>query len=253
MTAVPDLSRLNDAERHILSLLAEGHTAKSIAAETGRTEGAVNERLREARRKTGVGSSRELARLLRAQENRGEKIGLVPDQGAESAPSHVPLRARWQGVLIMIVIGGVAAAALVLFSPGQQAPVADDPLFAVAADGADFTPSALRAKMRAETRDEAWATSTEATLRQHYDAVSGVDATALQVTCGATLCEVLGRSAAGSPAVQLKRALAAMRARPFLSSVERGGLHNDAVGSHSDDDSGAYQFSFFAYWRRTKS
>jgi DNA-binding CsgD family transcriptional regulator len=65
---VIDLSRLNDAERRVLRLLAEGHTAKSVATELGTTLAAVNERLREARRKTGVGSSRELARLLKAQE-----------------------------------------------------------------------------------------------------------------------------------------------------------------------------------------
>ena len=56
-----DLSRLNEAERRVLGLLAEGHTAKSIANTIGSTPAAVNERLREARRKTGVGSSRELA------------------------------------------------------------------------------------------------------------------------------------------------------------------------------------------------
>ena len=55
-----DLSRLNEAERRLLRLLAEGHTAKSIATELGTSPAAVNERLREARRKTGVGSSREL-------------------------------------------------------------------------------------------------------------------------------------------------------------------------------------------------
>ncbi|HET6407092.1 MAG TPA: sigma factor-like helix-turn-helix DNA-binding protein [Chthoniobacteraceae bacterium] len=55
----PDLARLNEAEREALRLLAEGHTAKSIAGLTGRSVAAVNERLREARRKTGIGSSRE--------------------------------------------------------------------------------------------------------------------------------------------------------------------------------------------------
>ncbi|CAN5360382.1 hypothetical protein BH10PSE14_BH10PSE14_28880 [soil metagenome] len=73
----PDLRCLNAAEREALALLAVGHTAKSIATLTGRSEGAINERLREARRKTGVSSSRELARLLRQQENRDEEIGVA--------------------------------------------------------------------------------------------------------------------------------------------------------------------------------
>ena len=53
-----NLGALTPAECEALALLAEGHTAKSIAALTGRSVAAVNERLREARRKTGIGSSR---------------------------------------------------------------------------------------------------------------------------------------------------------------------------------------------------
>jgi len=59
---------LNVRELEVLRLLAEGHTIKSIAAQLGRTEASINERLRDARRKTGVGSSRELARQLGAQK-----------------------------------------------------------------------------------------------------------------------------------------------------------------------------------------
>lgn len=62
------LAALNDNELEILRLLASGHTVKSIASGLGRSETAVNERLRDARRKTGVGSSRELARLLDTQK-----------------------------------------------------------------------------------------------------------------------------------------------------------------------------------------
>ena len=82
-----DFSRLNAAERTVLDLLAQGHTAKSIATITDRSVGSVNERLREARRKTGVGSSRELARLLAAQENRDELIGMAEadDRAPDSA------------------------------------------------------------------------------------------------------------------------------------------------------------------------
>ena len=93
-TDAQGLDRLNDAERRVLRLLAEGHTAKSIAVALGTTVAAVNERLREGRRKTGVGSSRELARLLRAQESRDEQIGMagkpglmVPAKGTSRAPA----------------------------------------------------------------------------------------------------------------------------------------------------------------------
>src|SRR3546814_18327195 len=60
----------------ILRLWVAGHTVKTIAARLGRSETSINERLRSARRKTGVGSSRELARLLDRQKTCDEKIDL---------------------------------------------------------------------------------------------------------------------------------------------------------------------------------
>jgi hypothetical protein len=60
--------------------------------------GTVNERLRGARRKTGVGSSRELARMFAAQENRDELIGVATVGGAD--PDSIPSAAAsrpWNG------------------------------------------------------------------------------------------------------------------------------------------------------------
>jgi DNA-binding CsgD family transcriptional regulator len=109
-----DVSRLSTAERHVLLMLAQGHTAKSIAGELGTTEGIVNERLREARRKTGVGSSRELARLMSTepQEIRDKKIGMA------AATTDVDTRDRpgrrgWPpllGVVTMIIVASVVGA-----------------------------------------------------------------------------------------------------------------------------------------------
>ena len=74
---MPGLSAsLTERELEILRLLAAGHTVKTIAARLDRSETAINERLRSARRKTGVGSSRELARLLDAPENCDKNIDL---------------------------------------------------------------------------------------------------------------------------------------------------------------------------------
>ena len=76
-----DLSQLSETERALLVLLAAGHTVKSGATLTGSTENAVNEPLPEARRKTGVGSSRELARLVAhsrpIQKSRDDFSGMV--------------------------------------------------------------------------------------------------------------------------------------------------------------------------------
>src|SRR5436190_24007912 len=107
-----ELSRLNEAERRVLHLLAEGHTAKSIAAELGTTTAAVNERLREARRKTGAGSSRELARRFKAQENRHEQIGVGRVRAFDAAVAQEEAE-PWRpqtGVFAMIGILLVAAA-----------------------------------------------------------------------------------------------------------------------------------------------
>src|SRR5437773_4682990 len=120
-----ELSRLNEAERRVLRLLAEGHTAKSIAAELGTTTAAVNERLREARRKAGAGSSRELARQLRAQETRHEQMGVGRARSSEAALAQAgaePWRPR-TGVFAMIgllVVAAAGAAALITQAP--QAP-----------------------------------------------------------------------------------------------------------------------------------
>lgn len=106
-------------------LLAEGHTAKSAAALLDTSEAAVNERLREARRKTGVGSSRELARLV-AQETRDEKIG-VAGRGAHAAVERrvLNLWARWPvllGVSALVILASVVGAVTALAVSGQAAP-----------------------------------------------------------------------------------------------------------------------------------
>jgi len=72
---------LTDREMEVLRLLVAGHTVKTIAARLGRSETSINERLRAARRKTGVGSSRELARLMDLQKTCDENIDL-PGQRA---------------------------------------------------------------------------------------------------------------------------------------------------------------------------
>jgi DNA-binding CsgD family transcriptional regulator len=122
---MPDLSRLSDAERRALLLLAQGHTAKSAADLLGASEAAVNERLREARRKTGVGSSRELARLV-AQESRDEKIGVAGHGGGAAIEARVfNLRARWPvllGVSALVILASVVGAFTALAVSGQAAP-----------------------------------------------------------------------------------------------------------------------------------
>jgi DNA-binding CsgD family transcriptional regulator len=55
---------LTEKEKQTLRLLVRGHAAKSVAGSLGLSVHTINERLRDARRKMAVSSSREAARLL---------------------------------------------------------------------------------------------------------------------------------------------------------------------------------------------
>lgn len=112
--ALPAL--LNERELEILRLLSAGHTVKSIAATLGRSEASINERLREARRKTGVGSSRELARQLATQKIWDEKIDLPAPDSPIHAPGQPPLQGHpWsKGRIVMLVALPAAAVGLLL-------------------------------------------------------------------------------------------------------------------------------------------
>ena len=60
---------LTEKEKATLRLMVRGHDAKSMAAELSLSVHTINERLRAARRKLGVTSSREAARLLFEHED----------------------------------------------------------------------------------------------------------------------------------------------------------------------------------------
>ena len=61
---------LTDKEKETLRLLVNGYDAKSMARHLGLSVHTINERLRDARRKMATSSSREAARLVRAEEYR---------------------------------------------------------------------------------------------------------------------------------------------------------------------------------------
>ena len=229
MSRVPTgLSRLNETEERVLRLLAEGHTAKSIATELGVTPAAVNERLREARRKTGVGSSRELARLLKAQESRDEQLGVASALPLESHQRSVGgrlIRSDWKGPIAMTLalITALGAAALAFQQPNADADhssgsTASDPLFAsifaerdptlfanqpktegeidnvLAGEGFRAVLRQLHAKVHSESRDASWAPETENAIRRVFTSIPhvGEEGAELRVLCGSTLCEIAG-------------------------------------------------------------
>jgi DNA-binding CsgD family transcriptional regulator len=114
---------LTDREMEVLRLLVAGHTVKTIAARLGRSETSINERLRSARRKTGVGSSRELARLLETQKTCDENIDLSRPRSAVQKLAHtatIGVRGS-KGMIAMLIAISLAAAGLMV----AAAPSAD--------------------------------------------------------------------------------------------------------------------------------
>jgi DNA-binding CsgD family transcriptional regulator len=234
-----ELGRLNQAERRVLRLLAEGHTVKTIATALDSTPGAVNERLREARRKTGVGSSRELARMLKAQENRHEQVGVGSAASARAQPWQLDAE-PWRphtGVLVMIALFLAAAAgAAALMSEAQPAPGEVDPLIGTPLkSGPD--PAMLHAKVRAEPRDASWVSKIEGAVRERLLQIPliGKDGNALRVTCATNLCELAGTirwpyppSKEYDPKLPESRAQSALQDKALHDDLAKLGLKQEA-------------------------
>ena len=85
------LTALTEKEREAQRLLLRGHDAKSCARELGLSVHTINERLRDARRKLGVTSSREAARMVSAAEPDGPTLAATPklsgDRSLGAAPA----------------------------------------------------------------------------------------------------------------------------------------------------------------------
>ena len=270
---VTGLDRLTGPEKEALYLLAQGHTAKSIAALTGRSVGAVNERLREARRKTGVGSSRELARRLKAQESWNNDIGVAGAPSADlatdpaAAPSIVAARTGKGSIMVAsFSIAALAGAAALLMQGSQGA--ADgtavsaaeprrevarlsgeaDPLLGKLMGSVEEHPSRLYALLRSEARDPAWADPTDAALKAGYaDLVRSGRLADLRVTCASTVCEVAG-SIVSKQLVLAERTLQQLQDLAFLQRIAPSGLksagHAFGPGRRSEEA------VFASYWLR---
>lgn len=233
-----DLTRLNDAEKRVLRLLGEGHTAKSIATALDTTPAAINERLREARRKTGVGSSREVARLLKAQENRHEQIGvgrarpataLLPDSDATPWRPQMGVTA----MLTFFIVAAASAAALMSQAPSSNGidPLIGTPLVS----GPD--PAALHAKVRSEPRDSNWAPRMESAIRARLLSLPlvGKEGNVLRVTCASTICEIAGTLIAPESQQeredqnsQFSRTIKDLQVPPLTEDLQRLGLNNSS-------------------------
>lgn len=141
---------LTEKEKQTLRLMGRGHDAKSLAKHLNLSVHTVNERLRDARRKLEVSSSREAARLLLETEgddpqNLADKqIGEALTPAIVEHAATVTGRVRTSrpaeliaGVVIMSLIFGVLA--LSLISEGTPPSAASN-----IASGATTTPAAAR-------------------------------------------------------------------------------------------------------------
>lgn len=127
-----DFWGLTEREKQTLRLIVRGHDAKSIARSLDLSVHTINERLRDARRKMTVASSREAARMLFEAE------GAIPEKlgdgqiGADPAAIPVdhatgPARRRpalITGVLLMTILLGLAA--LIAAPSATQAPASTE-------------------------------------------------------------------------------------------------------------------------------
>ena len=235
-----DLSRLNEAERQVLLLLAEGHTAKSVANELGSTPAAVNERLREARRKTGVGSSRELARLLKSQENRHDEMGMGTNPQSVTStsgqPAHAGRHLKSRYAMIGLLTIALAGAATLISDTPPSASKDVDPLLGQAlpkfADPAD-----LHTRVRAEKRDSDWAAPMEAAIRTRVSKIPliGTNGNELRVICGSTICEISGslippesEAEREDQNSQFNRTVKDLQVSPFPDDLRKMGLKHEA-------------------------
>jgi TonB family protein len=127
-----DLGSLSDRERETLRLLGRGHDAKSIAAALDLSVHTVNERLRDVRRKLGVSSSREAARMLLAYEAGSDPANKIGDRkmgvAVIQAESDHPFRSHSRATgpkrpLIHVIVGAVMlvvlTSALMVLALGQ--------------------------------------------------------------------------------------------------------------------------------------
>jgi DNA-binding CsgD family transcriptional regulator len=80
---------LTEKEKETLRLLVSGYDAKSTARQLGLSVHTINERLRDARRKMSVSSSREAARLAREIECQSPELS--GDKPLGDAPINLPL------------------------------------------------------------------------------------------------------------------------------------------------------------------
>lgn len=110
MTA--SIETLSEKEKQVLRLLARGHSAKSCAQVLSLSVHAVHDRLRGARQKLKVTSSREAARLMLDQDPSGDWAG---GDEVPTRQDRAVLTAGWRAGLTAGLVVGASVALPILF------------------------------------------------------------------------------------------------------------------------------------------
>lgn len=149
---------LSEKEKQTLRLIVRGHDAKSLARHLDLSVHTVNERLRDARRKMGVSSSREAARILLEKESADpdsfadKRLGEArsPTGMGQSGARNANLRtghrlAILAGGMIMLLSLALLSSMTLLDAPTSaiSEPVTT-PVAASATTASDVTETALR-------------------------------------------------------------------------------------------------------------
>jgi DNA-binding CsgD family transcriptional regulator len=167
---------LTEKQKQTLRLLLEGHDAKSMARLLGLSVHTINERLRDARQKLSVSSSKEAARLLRhiegaAPENIGAKTlgdaDPVPADHLVTQPrtkARLSRRSIWVvGGIVMIMFIAALLAQPLLLQP-QATKISAQPV--AVEDSATKSARAWLELVDASKWQESWAATT-ASFRSH--------------------------------------------------------------------------------------
>jgi DNA-binding CsgD family transcriptional regulator len=201
------IASLSDKELKVLHLLAMGHTGKSIAARLGQSEASINERLRDARRKTGVGSSRELARIVDDQKIWDENTDLSRTRTSTDDPAQPDDRSRTRskGLIMIVVPIAIAAIAMAVTNSPQNEQrseiaqaTASDQLPLVGKWSLDVSRIPADERPRSVTLDfrlsaDQWTGQSEIVAangsRQHAEATGPADGTPVPVTGNMTFAD----------------------------------------------------------------
>lgn len=240
------MKALNASELRVLQMLAQGHTAKSIADLLDVSVHTINERLREARRKTGAQSSRSLARTLfgHVQISCNEQFAVAAEGEISSVDAAGDLTSaaktfvsKGRAVMAsLFVLVGILILSPSTFETDQPARIS----------GITETPVArkLLTRLDSEEEDPTWSVDARHTLGKAYSQLDGLEVVA--VRCGTTLCEVSGEVKDGA----MDRAIKSTASSRFQNSIQTLGFERMASLSFRQVQEQSGRGSFVAFWLR---